>query len=399
MKLVCAATVALMLATSATAASCTTDQEKTIKNFMAAYVSTPCTANSMWMSVMSFENALRSEEYLMCQPPCKDDLQNLTSSIPNCVDTAGTHAKIDQLKQLCIKMTRPTTNGGECTSADSILFDGLKFNERVWLNCSSVKNKNLYDLQARTAEDARGQCASSTYTAFINSIAKLMLNCVDKYGENMMDYKADDAMLWYNCSTFLNYEETKTFWDLGNLLYRRKDLPSGFCASTCPANYLSTIKKLPSCDEYGTILNDPSHLYSICPNLKPAPTPAPTPAPALTCPLPGSYRATGMRVDLANSGAFTESHDGSGNTCSTTGTYAISGPMATFTVATVSGVCSNVFTANAKLSGPISFSTDCNQLTLNYTGTPSTLQRTSNAETAATSAMLLLGVFLAWGAL
>ncbi|KDO18770.1 hypothetical protein SPRG_21589 [Saprolegnia parasitica CBS 223.65] len=147
------------------------------------------------------------------------------------------------------------------------------------------------------------------------------------------------------------------------------------------------------------MLSDPSPLYRICPSLKPAPTPTPTPAPALTCPLPGSYRATGMRMDLANSGAFTESHDGSDSTCSTTGTYAISGPMATFTVSTVSGVCGSAFTPNAKLSGPISLSTDCNQLTLSYTGTTSTLQRTSNAETAATSAMLLLGVFLAWGAL
>ncbi|KDO18775.1 hypothetical protein SPRG_15565 [Saprolegnia parasitica CBS 223.65] len=402
--------------------SCTTDQETKIREFLTANVSTSCNASRpSWKSSMTFADGLYFDQYLMCQPPCKADLQNLTSSIPECVNDRGTFAQVDQLKQLCTNMTRPTTNGGACTTADSILYHGLRFDEPVWLNCSSGKNTYLDGLDANTTENAKALCGSATCSAFFNSMAKVMPNCVDKYGGNTMDkfrslagctpaavgancsmidhavmHGARDAILWFNCSTFLNNSYLKTFGALDDTVsYMYENLPSGFCTSTCPANYLWIKKTLPSCTSYGMMLSDPSPLYRICPSLKLSPTPAPTPAPALTCPLPGSYRATGMRMDLATSGDFTESHDGSGNTCSTTGTYAVSGQTATFTVSTVSGVCGSAFTANAKLSGPISFSTDCNQLTLNYTGTPSTLQRASNAETAATSAMLLLGVFLA----
>ncbi|KDO19539.1 hypothetical protein SPRG_22352 [Saprolegnia parasitica CBS 223.65] len=397
-----------MLATSATAVSCTADQDTEITNFLAAHVSTSCIASRpSWKSSMTFADGLDDDQYLMCRPPCKADLQSLTSSIPECVNDAGTFTKVAQLNQLCTDMTRPTTNG------------------------------------------VMALCGSATCSAFINAMANLMPNCVDTYGDNTMDefrhrygcmpaavgtncsmvdmavkHDAYNAYLWYNCSSFLNASYLAMFSDLEyslSLIKTPEDAPSGFCTSACPANYLWMKKTLPSCTYIygGEMLSDPSPLYRICPNLKPAPssaptraptrapirtptrapTPAPTPAPALTCPLRGSYRATGMRMDLATSGDFTESHDGSGSTCSTTGTYAVSGPMATFTVSTVTGVCSSVFTPYAKHSVPISFSTDCNQLTLSYTGTTSTLQRTSNAETAATSAMLLLGVFLAWGAL
>ncbi|KDO22322.1 hypothetical protein SPRG_12782 [Saprolegnia parasitica CBS 223.65] len=404
MERLCAATVALMLATSATAASCTTDQNATINNFLAANVSTSCVASMpSWKSSMTFADGLYSDQYLMCRPPCQADLQNLTSRIPSCTDDAGTYTKVDQLNQLCTNMTRPTTNGGACTTGDVILVNGLMIHEPVWLNCSSDKNKNLYYLSAATTEEAKTLCASSTCTAFINSIAKLMPNCVREDGNNTMDefrhrfgctpaavgancsmvdmvvkYDAHGARLWSNCSTFLNASPTTTLGDLAyGVAETPGDLPSGFCASTCPANYLSTRKTFSS--------------------LEPAPTPAPTPTPML---LPSCTTDQETKIEnfLAGYVSITCATSIS-STCSTTGTFAVSGPMATFTVSTVSGVCGSVFTTNAKLSVPISFSTDCNQLTLSYTGTPSTLQRTSNAETAATSAMLLLGVFLAWGAL
>ncbi|KDO22320.1 hypothetical protein SPRG_21191 [Saprolegnia parasitica CBS 223.65] len=181
MKLLGAATVALLLATSATAASSTTVQETKIKNLLEANVSTSCAAGARWnkWSPMTFADGLDSD------------------NIPECAYDAGTYAKVDQQKQLCTDMTRPTTNGGACTTADTILYGGLMYDEPVWLNCSSVKDADLDDLQAYTTQDAKALCASATCSAFVNAMAKLMPNCVDSYGRNTMDKPGLDERFAY----------------------------------------------------------------------------------------------------------------------------------------------------------------------------------------------------------
>ncbi|KDO30200.1 hypothetical protein SPRG_19762 [Saprolegnia parasitica CBS 223.65] len=130
----------------------------------------------------------------------------------------------------------------------------------------------------------------------------------------------------------------------------------------------------------------------------PAPTYAPTPTPALSvCPVVGTYAATGMRLTLLVDGTFTESSEsGSGPTCSIMGRYAISEQRATFLIMTVSGGCTSPFSPNAKLASVFIFSSDCQRLTLNLTSTPVLLGRSSDATTAMTSAVMLMGTLIAW---
>ncbi|KDO22319.1 hypothetical protein SPRG_22309 [Saprolegnia parasitica CBS 223.65] len=130
------------------------------------------------------------------------------------------------------------------------------------------------------------------------------------------------------------------------------------------------------------------------------PTPgATTPSGASsTCPVPGTYLSTDMRLELSSSGTFAQTNDGgNGVTCATTGAYEVSGQKASFTVSTVSAECRSRYTINQKYSVPFSFSSSCQQLTLIDATKTWTLQRVSSAPMA--SVTMLLAVLLAWCAL
>ncbi|KDO30201.1 hypothetical protein SPRG_19764 [Saprolegnia parasitica CBS 223.65] len=121
-----------------------------------------------------------------------------------------------------------------------------------------------------------------------------------------------------------------------------------------------------------------------------------TPTPTTECPVPDTYRTTGLSLTLRANGTFVEvtGPDKSHNTCSRSGNFSVSGQAALFTVATKT--CGRNFRPNEQIWSLFSFSSDCRRLEVNITGSARLLWRPSSADPLMTGAVAFGSTLLAY---